>query len=56
MCEKKKMKTQQQQKNSACRFQSLGTCWGHFENPLESLGLNLMGILCELFGNLVGTL
>jgi hypothetical protein len=30
----------------------LGTCWGHFENPLESLGLNLMGILCELFGNL----
>jgi hypothetical protein len=34
----------------------LGTCWGHFENPLESLRLNLMGILCELFGNLVGTL
>lgn len=34
----------------------LGTCWGHLENPLESLGLNLMGILCELFGNLVGTL
>jgi hypothetical protein len=34
----------------------LGTCWEDFENPLESLLLNLMGILFELFGNLVGTI